>query len=178
MDKKKKKKNGDQFKRKFERPTRFRSHHRYKGTRKRTVKRARCRTGARTGPPLALAPPRVVKSFGFVARCWVFVKAPQSHHHHESSSAFVGSASARRRPFELEFSQRVGRMKIDDFASSLRRRRRRPLFSSSQNDHHNDGAHFRGGFALKRLFRARRSEGPRSFPLLLLLLLLLPREKK
>ena len=171
---KKKKKNGDQFKRKFERP-RFRSHHRYKGTRKRTVKRARCRTGARTGPPLALAPPRVVKGFGCVARCWVFVKAPQSHHH-ESSSAFVGSASARRRPFELEFSQRVGRMKIDDFASSLRRRRRRPLFSSSQNDHHNDGAHFRGGFALKRLFRARRSEGPRSFPLLLLLLL--PREKK
>ena len=169
---KKKKKNGDQFKRKFERP-RFRSH-RYKGTSKRTVKRARCRTGARTGPPLALAPPRV-KGFGFVAR-WVFVKA-QSHHH--ESSAFVGSASARRRPFELEFSQRVGRMKIDDFASSLRRRRRRPLFSSSQNDHHNDGAHFRGGFALKRLFRARRSEGPRSFPLLLLLLLLLlPREKK
>ena len=72
---------------------------------KRTVKRARCRTGARTGPPLALAPPRVKGLLGCVA-FGVFVKA-QSHHH-ESSSAFVGSASARRRPFELEFSQRVG----------------------------------------------------------------------
>ena len=169
---KKKKKNGDQFKRKFERP-RFRSH-RYKGS-KRTVKRARCRTGARTGPPLALAPPRV-KGFG-VAR-WVFVKA-QSHHH--ESSAFVGSASARRRPFELEFSQRVGRMKIDDFASSLssKKKKKTTLFFVSKRPPQRWRALSLGVRFSKRLFRARlTSEGPRSFPLLLLLLLLLPREKK
>ena len=78
---KKKKKNGDQFKRKFERP-RFRSH-RYKGTSKRTVKRARCRTGARTG----LSPHRWWFPSSHFPSSRLWVKAPLHHHRSGDSSA-------------------------------------------------------------------------------------------